>query len=457
MKRTILNIVFATLIYSTAFTQNLQTAPKLVSTVPDFGDCNVDTGAIDIIFRFDQDMNSGMSFGKTFSFPELNGKPKWIDVRTLSLPVRLNPDKSYSLVLNNVSPMRFANTFGVTLNPQELIFQTKPDKNISHNQDSNLNKNAYQEFLKFFPKEYSYASIKGIDWNVVMRNNRNELENARSNSEFAIKLVKILRIAEDPHLSITFGGQQFETKYLDAVEYNYNLKAVYGMLKNIKVSGVTSNFAGIIDSIGYISIGSWTSDPNIQKYKTFGDTTGIGTSFDEVMEILTKLPNLIVDVRSNSGGNEIFAKDFASRFIKVSASYEKVKNYNINTGKFDNEHIKVLEPSTKQMNYSGSIYVLSGPSVFSSNESFILMMKQVPNAKVIGMKTYGSSGNPIPHTLSNGVIINLPSWQAYTLDGKLIEHSGIEPDIEVKTTKKDFTTKDALLESVLIMINKKNQ
>ncbi len=332
MKSTILNIVFATLIYSMAYTQNLPTVPKLVSTVPEFGDCNVDTGAINIIFRFDQDMNSGMSFGKTFNFPELNGKPKWIDVRTLSLPVRLYPDKCYSLVLNNVSPMRFANTFGVTLNPQELIFQTKPDKNISPNQNSNLNKNAYLEFQKFFPKEYSYASIKGIDWNVVMSKNRNELENAKSNSEFAIKLVKILRMAEDPHLSIASDGQRFETKYLDAVEYNYNYKAVYGMLKDIKVSGVNSNFAGIIDSIGYISIGSWTSDPNTHKYKTFGDTTGIWASFDEVIELLTRFPNLIVDVRSNSGGNEAFAKDFASRFIKVSTPYGKVKRYNMKTG-----------------------------------------------------------------------------------------------------------------------------
>jgi len=455
MKRTILNIVFATLIYSMSYAQNLPTVPKLVSTVPDFGDCNVDTGAIDILFRFDQDMSSDMTFGKTLNFPELNGKPKWIDARTLSLPVRLYPNKRYSLILNNRFPMRFASTFGVILNQQELLFQTKPDKNISPNQNSNLNKKAFLEFQKFFPKEYSYASMKGIDWNVIIRKNRNELENARSNSEFAIKLVKMLRMAEDPHLSIVSDGQLIGTKYLNAVENNYNYKAVYGILKDIKVSGVTSNFAGIIDSIGYISIGSWTSDPNTLKYKTFGDTTGIEASFDEILENLSKLPNLIVDVRSNSGGNEAFAKDFASRFIKESTPYEKVKYFNEKTGLFDNVYTKTLEPSAKQMNYSGNIYVLSGPSVFSSNESFILMMKQVPNAKVVGMKTYGSSGNPIPHTLSNGVIINLPSWQAYTLDGRLIEGSGVEPDIEIKTIKKDFTTKDALLESIIKMIKKK--
>lgn len=445
------------MIYPMTIAQNLPLVPKLISTVPAFGDCDVDTGAVDLIFKFDQDMNSGVTFGKTSNFPELTGKPKWIDTKTLSLPVRLYPNKRYSLVLNNVFPMRFASTLGMTLNPQELLFQTKPDNgNFKPIQKSNLNKKAYQEFQKFFPKEYSYASIKGIDWNVVLKKNKTELEKAKSSSEFAIKLDKLLRIAEDPHLSIVFDGQLLPTKYLNAVEYNYNHKAVSGMLQDLKIDTTNSSFAGVLGNVGYISIGSWTTDPSTLKYKTIGDTLNVEASFDEVLTILTKLPNIIVDVRSNSGGNEMFARAFASRFISQSTPYEKVMNYNNKTSHFDIEHTKIMEPSTKQMNYTGNIYVLSGPSVFSSNESFVLMMKKVQNAKVVGMKTYGGSGNPNPHKLSNGVIVNLPSWLAYTLDGKLIEGNGVEPDIEIITKKKDFETRDALFESVLMMINKKD-
>lgn len=108
------------------------------------------------------------------------------------------------------------------------------------------------------------------------------------------------------------------------------------------------------------------------------------------------------------------------------------------------------------MNYSGNLYVLSGPAVMSSNESFILMMKQVPKAKVVGMRTYGSSGNPIPRELSNGVTVYLPSWQAYTLDGKLIEGNGVDPDVEIITSKKDFENNDILVDDVLKMIKNKD-
>ena len=88
----------------------------------------------------------------------------------------------------------------------------------------------------------------------------------------------------------------------------------------------------------------------------------------------------------------------------------------------------------------------------SSNESFILMMKQVPNTKVVGMKSFGSSGNPVPIELSNGIKIYLPSWQAYTLDGKLIEGNGVNPDIEIITTKDDFQKKDGLFEKTVNLI-----
>jgi hypothetical protein len=100
--------------------------------------------------------------------------------------------------------------------------------------------------------------------------------------------------------------------------------------------------------------------------------------------------------------------------------------------------------------------VLIGEKVMSSNESFVLMMKQAAKSKSIGMRTYGSSGNPGPFLLSNGITINIPSWKAYTLEGKLIEGNGIEPDIEIINSASDFASTDVLLDSVVKIILEKN-
>ena len=67
----------------------------------------------------------------------------------------------------------------------------------------------------------------------------------------------------------------------------------------------------------------------------------------------------------------------------------------------------------------------------------------------VGMSTYGSSGNPLPLVLSNKVTVNIPSWQAYTLDEKLIEGKGIKPDVEMITSRNDFLNTDAVLEKVV--------
>jgi hypothetical protein len=450
MKRTILSIILIALISVITIAQNQLNAPKIISTTPAFGDCNVDPGLCEIVIIFDQDMAKGMSIINTQNMPEFKDQPKWVDQRTLSIPVKLFPNKLYSLALNNSKFQNITNVSGIPLNPDELYFQTRP---VSFEA---LNKKAYTEFIEFFPKHYSYASLKGIDWKSLLAKNRAELENAKTNTEFALKLVKLLRIADDAHLWVDVEGQRFETAKIKLVENNYGSQQLFSLLQDKKVSKGFMSVVGVIDSVGYISMRDWNTDFNKLTHKPWGNSRNPEVTAVDALKELFKYPNLIIDVRENSGGNESYAKEFASYFVNDSIPYEKVKNFNEKTGLFDNEHFKKLYPNEKKLTYSGNIYVLSGPSVMSSNESFILMMKQVPNAKVVGMKTYGSSGNPIPRQLSNGVTVYLPSWQAYTLEGKLIEGIGVEPDVEIITSKKDFENNDVLIESVMKMIKSKD-
>lgn len=481
MKRLFLTLVFVGLVCAGAMAQGgvkalgvvsgpgVVSAPRVVSTVPAFGDCEVDPGLTKIVIRFDQDMMPSYSVMNSDNFPQVTGKPVWDDKRTLSIPVKLFPGKLYTMQLNSSRTWGFSNLEGVPLNPVDLLFQTKPASNnttpasddstsASNNSTSasmaKLNKRSFAEFKKFFPKEYSYASLKGLDWNALLKESKDELVNAKTNTEFALKLIKLLRKADDAHLWIDVDGKRFETGKIKIIEDNSNMNHLFGLLQNRRVTDDLTSVAGEIDGVGYIAIRGWTADINKFVFKTWGDEKDPGISIDDVIRNFSGYSDLIIDVRENGGGNEAYAKDFASYFIKDSVTYEKVVCYNEKSGLIDYVHYKKLYPNKKGLNYSGNIYVLSGPVVMSSNESFVLMMKQVPNAKVVGMKTYGSSGNPVPHKLSNGVTIFLPSWQAYTPDGKLIEGSGVDPDIEIATSRKEFEKEDILIRKVLKMIKK---
>ncbi len=449
MKRIFLTLIFSALICAISVAQDRVNSPKIISTIPTFGDCDVDPELTTIVLKFDQDMSSRYSMPDTKNMPQITGKPVWSDKRTLSIPVKLHQNKLYALQLNSWKFQGFASIEGIPLNPEDLLFQTK---SVSY---ATLNQKAYNEFKEFFPKHYSYASLKGINWESVLETNRAEFENAKTNSEFAFKLIKLLKPAEDLHLWVGVEGQFFETAKMKLFDSNTCSKQLFSLLHDKKASKDFLSVTGVVDSVGYISIRDWNTAFDKLVFNAWDDSKNPGITAEEALKELFKYPHLIIDVRENTGGNESFAKDFASYFVKDSIPYEKVEIFNEKTGLFDEEYVKKMYLNEKKLAYSGSIYVLSGPAVMSSNESFILMMKQLPNAKVVGMRTYGSSGNPIPHELSNGVTVYIPSWQAYTLDGKLIEENGIEPDIEIITSKKDFENEDILIDKVLKMIRNK--
>ena len=82
------------------------------------------------------------------------------------------------------------------------------------------------------------------------------------------------------------------------------------------------------------------------------------------------------------------------------------------------------------------------------------MIKQIPNCKLIGEKSYGSSGNPKPYDLGNGVEVFLPSWKAMRPDGTCFEGEGISPHITVEVTQNELLTHDPILEAALNILRK---
>jgi C-terminal processing protease CtpA/Prc len=77
------------------------------------------------------------------------------------------------------------------------------------------------------------------------------------------------------------------------------------------------------------------------------------------------------------------------------------------------------------------------------------MMRHGAGAKLVGAKSGGSSGNPQPHKLANGVIVFVPSWKDMQPDGTPIEGKGIEPDVKVEPKKGDFVNADPVLDAAL--------
>jgi C-terminal processing protease CtpA/Prc len=98
------------------------------------------------------------------------------------------------------------------------------------------------------------------------------------------------------------------------------------------------------------------------------------------------------------------------------------------------------------------VFVLSGRGVYSSNESFIAAMRELPNVTIVGDTTGGGSGNPALHPLGDGWQYTVSRWIATTVDGVVIEDNGIPPDVDIPFSIADFGRRlDVTLDSALVM------
>ena len=73
------------------------------------------------------------------------------------------------------------------------------------------------------------------------------------------------------------------------------------------------------------------------------------------------------------------------------------------------------------------------------------MMKQVPRCITVGDTTYGSSGNPQPYDLGDGITIHLPSWKDMDAKGHELEGVGIAPDVVVGADPDSLKTGDPII------------
>lgn len=100
-------------------------APQVLSIVPADEARNVRPGDAELKVVFDRDMQAGFSWcGDPEAFPRSTGNARWIDRRTCVLPIKLDPDREYTVGINAPSYRNFRSTAGVPVEPRSIRFRT---------------------------------------------------------------------------------------------------------------------------------------------------------------------------------------------------------------------------------------------------------------------------------------------------------------------------------------------
>lgn len=270
-------------------------------------------------------------------------------------------------------------------------------------------------------RNYSYFEHKKIDWKALTEKYRDKANAAaKEPDKFVDVVTNMLAELKDQHTWVIHNGQQHQ-KFSTGWKPNFDFRVVEKSLDNVKRIGNFGLVGKTKDGFGYIRLVSLSGmdKRTLQKF-----ARAIGTLFDT--------PGIIMDLRKNNGGAEPVAAAIAGFFADQEYVYAKSKfRSGPKHSDFTRVHSRKINPGRGEI-YTKPIVCLIGPAAISSAEGMALMMKSLPHCTTMGKPTRGSSGNPAPVMLPNGMEVFYSRWVAMTPEENSIEGVGVAPDIEVE-------------------------
>ena len=180
----------------------------------------------------------------------------------------------------------------------------------------------------------------------------------------------------------------------------------YGVYRTARLPG----------NVGYIDV------------RFFGPTEFVAPAYESAMQLLAGMSAIIVDLRSNGGGDPDSVVQLVSHFFAqgderhVNSIYDRLA---------DTTRDFWLVRSTKTR-FTGPVYVLTSDYTFSGGEEFAYDLQTQKRATLIGETTGGGANPGGAFSLGHGFYAFIPTGRAINPITKTNwEHVGVKPDHEV--------------------------
>ena len=304
---------------------------------------------------------------------------------------------------------------------------------VDEEQFSDTTEGNFEALWKIIDEHYCFFNYKqheyGLDWQTVYNKYKVRARGEMTNGQLFEVLSDMLAELRDGHVNLSAAHdfarywswyENYPTNFSDTLLRRY-LGTDYRIAAGL-------DYRILDDNIGYI------------RYESFSDGVGDG-NLDDVLAYMMLCRGLIIDVRSNGGGNLTNAEKLAARFCneKTLVGYTQHK-----TGKGHNDFSalepRYLEPSSR-LRWQKPVCVLTNRHVFSAANEFVSYMKALPGVMLVGDHTGGGAGMPFSSSLPNGWVVRFSAVPMYDAQRQSTEF-GIAPDYEVQLSDDDFLRGD---------------
>ena len=286
----------------------------------------------------------------------------------------------------------------------------------------------FEALWQIIDEHYCFFDYKqqqyGLDWQQVYNKYKVRVDDRMTSQQLFEVLTDMLGELRDGHVNL-----------LSAYDYgrywawfqNYPANVSDTLLR--RYMGTDYKIAGgleyrvLDDNVGYL------------RYDSF--LTGFSESnLDQALMHMLLCRGLIIDIRSNGGGNLTYAEALASRFCneKTLVGYVQHKT-GPGHSDFSDREPRYIAPSSG-VRWQKPVCLLTNRGVFSAANEFTMYMKALPNVTIVGDHTGGGAGMPFSSSLPNGWSVRFSAVPMYDAKGQSCEF-GIAPDVPVALDDND--------------------
>lgn len=270
-------------------------------------------------------------------------------------------------------------------------------------------------------RHYSYFFLGELDWRAHAAPFVERLRGEEDAGLFVDGVVELLAPLADAHVWVEDAQGQRVPTHAGRATPNFSLQALLARLQ------VEQGFPGL-GLTGRTKTGGY----GYALLDSFAVSAEQFAPLEAAVRDLLDAPGLVLDLRTCSGGDELLGRRIAGLLTDEPVSFASTA---LRRGPGHDELgpwvDSVLSPAGDAL-YRGPVAVLLGPACASSGERFAQAMDALPGAVLLGAPTGGSSGNPAPTALPNGVTVWYSRWVNRNLDGSLLEGNGVAPDLFVE-------------------------
>lgn len=160
---------------------------------------------------------------------------------------------------------------------------------------------------------------------------------------------------------------------------------------------------------------------------------------DQILATIADVEALVLDIRTNPGGNDPTAIRIAEHFFQErQLGYFKETRTGEGEEGFGDLESFWLEPQPEDQPFLGKVYLLMNGAAGSAADVFALLMYQRPNVTRVGTDTEGIFSDMYRDTLSNGWAFTLSHQRYYSAQMEQFERIGVPVEYEIVNTKGDI-------------------